>query len=33
MCTLNEGEKEMKFGRAQRALNDEKGRERWKEIT
>lgn len=33
MHTLNEGEKEMEFGRVQRALNDEERRERSKEIT
>jgi hypothetical protein len=33
MRTLNEGEKEMEFGRVQRALNDEERRERLKEIT
>lgn len=33
MRTLNEGEKEMEFGRVQRALNDEERRERSKEIT
>jgi hypothetical protein len=33
MRTLNEGEKEMEFGSLQRALNDDEGRERCKEIT